>query len=127
MWPFRRSTPARAGSVELAELSLDSGDYSVFTVGQSRLTDSFEALGCTAGDEPRFAMALLVPVVDPAMQSIADVEIRVDDHIVGYLRPPALTRAISLLDDHQAESIIAPVMIVSTPAGPDVLVHSGLL
>jgi hypothetical protein len=127
VWPFRRTKPARAGSVELADLSLDSEDYSVFTVGQSRLAGSFAALGCADGDEPRFAMALLVPVVDPAMQSIADVEIRVDGHVVGYLRPPALTRAISVLDDHHADSIIVPVMIVSTPAGPDVLVHSGLL
>lgn len=124
---FRRREKPRTGSVALADVSMDEADYPVFTVGQSRLTESFAALGFSDGDPPRCALATLVPVVDPAMRSVADIEIRLDDHIVGYLRPPALTKAIALLDGHRAVSLTVPVMLLSTPAGPEARIHSALM
>lgn len=124
---FRRREKPRTGSVALADASIDEADYPVFTVGQSRLAESFAALGFSDGDAPRFALATLVPVFDPAMRSVADIEIRLDGHIVGYLRPPALTNAIALLDGHRAASLTAPVMLLSTPAGPEVRAHTALM
>jgi len=124
---FRRREKQRTGTVALADVSTEENDYPVFTVGQSRLTESFASLGFSDGDAPRFALATLVPVIDPAMRSVADIEIRLDGHIVGYLRPPALTTAIALLDENRAASLTAPVMLLSTPAGPEVRVHSTLM
>lgn len=124
---FRRREKQRTGTVALADVSMNEADYPVFTVGQSRLPDSFAALGFSDGDAPRFASATLVPVVDPAMRTVADIEIRLDDHIVGYLRPPALTKAIALLEENQAASLAVPLMMLSTPAGPEVRIHSVLM
>ena len=126
MWPFRRSKPSRIPSVLIADVSNDVSDYPVLTVGQSRLGDSFQELGFSNDDEPMFVLARLIPVVDPGMKTVADVEIRVDGHVVGYLRPPALDSAIALLDSRRAESLEVPVMIVATPAGPEVRVHESL-
>ena len=126
MWPFRRSKPPRIPSLLVADVSNDVSDYPVLTVGQSRLGDSFRELGFTNDDEPMFVLARLFPVVDPGMRAVADVEIRVDGHVVGYLRPPALDAAIALLDSHRAESLEVPAMIVATPAGPEVRVHASL-
>lgn len=126
MWPFRRRKAPRIESVRLAEVTTSEHDYPVLTVGQSRLSDSFTALGFEAGAEPRFTFANLVPIVDPGMKKVADLEIRVDDHVVGYLRPPALDVAIGLLDSHHAESLEVPVVLLSTPAGPETRVHACL-
>lgn len=98
-------------------------DYPVFTVGQSRLAESFVALGFETSAEPRFLMATLVPVVDPGLGKVADIEIRVDDAVVGYLRPPALDVAIARLELERAATLEAPVMLLSTPAGPEVRAH----
>ena len=124
MWPFRRQKHPTVASVRLAEVSTDPRDYPVFTVGQSRLTASFHCLHFTSEDPPRFTVASLVPITDPAMKKVADVEIRVVGHVVGYLRPPALDTAIAALGDHRAESLEVPVMLLSTPAGPEVRVHA---
>lgn len=126
MWPFRRRQVPRSGVVTLAQVTTFEDDYPVFTVGQSRLGDSFTALGFTTGDDPRFVMASFVPVIDPAMKLVADIEIRIDDHIVGYLRPPALNVAIALLDEHHAEALQIPVMMFMAPAGPEIRAHAVL-
>ena len=126
MWPFRRRPAPRVESVRLAEVTTSQSDYSVLTVGQSRLGDSFAALGFEAEAEPRFALATLVPIIDPGMKRVADLEIRVDGHVVGYLRPPALDMAIALLESNRAESLEVPVMLLSTPAGPETRVHACL-
>jgi hypothetical protein len=123
MWPFRRRTAPRVESVRLAEVATTESDYPVLTVGQSRLGESFAALGFGTESEPRFALATLVPVIDPGMKKVADLEIRVDGRVVGYLRPPALDVAIALLESHRAESLEVPVVLLSTPAGPEVRVH----
>lgn len=126
MWPFRRRTSALADSVRLGELSSVDDDYPVLTVGQSRLADSFTTLGFTEGDAPRFAWASVTPILDPGMGTIADVSIRVDDQVVGYLRPPALDAVVALADERRARSLEVPVMIVWTPAGPEVRAHGCL-
>ena len=126
MWPFPRRKPPRVGSVRLAEVTTTESDYPVLTVGQSRLGDSFAALGFEPGAAPCFALANLVPIIDPGMKKVADLEIRVDGHVVGYLRPPALDTAIALLDSHRAESLEVPVVLMSTPAGPEARVHACL-
>jgi len=123
MWPFRRRTAPRSECVRLAEVTTTESDYPVLTVGQSRLGGSFAALGFEPGAKPRFALGNLVPIIDPGMKKVADLEIRVDGHVVGYLRPPALDIAIALLDSHRAESLEAPVVLLSTPAGPETRVH----
>lgn len=126
MWPFRRTKAPRVDSVDLAEISFDPEDYPVLTVGQSRLGQSFLALDFDDASEARFTRASLRPIRDPGLKTIADVEIRVDEHVVGYLRPPALTSAIALLEEHRAASLGIPVMIFATPAGPEVRVHASL-
>lgn len=126
MWPFRRTKVPRVDSVDLAEVSFDPADYPVLTVGQSRLGQAFVALGFDDAGEPHFTQASLRPIRDPGLKTIADVEIRVDDHVVGYLRPPALTAAIAMLEAHRAESLAVPVIIFATPAGPEVRVHRAL-
>lgn len=126
MWPFRRRQQPLVPSVRLADVDEAEADYPILTVGQSRLTESFSALDFGAGAQTRFALATLVPVIDPGMKSIADIEIRVDGHVVGYLRPPALDVAIARLGHERAETLDVPVMLISTPAGPDVRVHSCL-
>ena len=126
MWPFRKRTAPRIESVRLAEVTTSESDYPVLTVGQSRLGDSFAALGFEAEAQPRFTLANLVPIIDPGMKKVADLEIRVDGHVVGYLRPPALDTAIALLDSHRAESLEVPVVLMSTPAGPEARVHACL-
>lgn len=123
MWSFRRRTTPRIESVRLAEVTSTESDYPVLTVGQSRLGSSFAALEFEPDAEPRFILANLVPIIDPGMKKVADLEIRVDGHVVGYLRPPALDVAIALVDSHRAESLEVPVVLLSTPAGPEVRVH----
>lgn len=124
MWPFRRRRQPAVPSVCLAEVTTDQLDYPVFTVGQSRLEASFQALHFTSEDPPRFTLANLVPIIDPSMKKVADVEIRIDGHVVGYLRPPALDTAIAALHEQRAETLEVPVMLLSTPAGPEVRVHA---
>lgn len=126
MWSFRRRTAPRVEAVRLAEVSTAESDYPVLTVGQSRLGDSFVALGFESGTNPRFTLGTLIPLIDPGMKKVADLEIRVDGHVVGYLRPPALDLAITLLDSHRAESLEVPVVLLSTPAGPETRVHACL-
>ena len=126
MWPFRRRDVPKVGTITLADVTTSEADYTVFSVGQSRLGASFTALGFANDDPPRFELASLVPVIDPAMKSIADIEIRIDGYVVGYLRPPALNSAIDLLETHRAESLRVPVVLLSTPAGAEVRVHSAL-
>ncbi len=46
---------------------------------------------------PTFLVSRAHPVIDPRMKAIADIALRVDGHVVGYLRPPALNEAIDLL------------------------------
>ncbi len=126
MWPFRSRRRPRLESVPIGELSTDPADYPILTVGQSRLVDSFTALDFTVEQPPRFLVSRAHPVIDPRMKAIADIELRVDNHVVGYLRPPALNEAIDLLSDRHAEALDIPVAIFSTPAGPEVRVHSAL-
>jgi hypothetical protein len=126
MWPFRRRKPPRVESVSLGYPSTNADDFTVLTVGQSRLGDSFTAIGFTADSEPRFTQASVVPLVDPRMGVVADVEVRVDGYVVGYLRPPSLNRAIEQMELQGAETLEIPVMIFFAPAGPEVRVHSAL-
>ena len=126
VWPFRRRRHPRLESVTIAELTTDPADYAILTVGQSRLADSFTALDFTGEQPPRFLVSRAHPVIDPRMKAIADIELRVDDHVVGYLRPPALNEAIDLLSDRHAEALDIPIAIFSTPAGPEVRVHAAL-
>lgn len=126
MWPFRRRKEPRLESVSIGTPSTDPDDYSVLTVGQSRLGDSFTALGFTNDDAPRFELATLAPHVDPGMKRVADVEVRVHGHVVGYLRPPALDTAIGLLTEHRAAALEVPAMIFVAPSGPEVRVHADL-
>lgn len=126
MWPFRRKPVPRVETVQLAELSHEPADFPILTVGQSRLGASFDALGFDADSDVRYEMATVVPIVDPGMGLIADLEIRVQGHVVGYLRPPALTTAVALLEQHRAGSLTLPAMLLTTPAGPEVRLHSSL-
>ena len=127
MWPFRRRATELIDSVRLGELSDDVHDYPVLTVGQSRLSDSFAALGFGEDDDPLFTWASVTPIMDPGMGVIADVHLRVDDRTIGYLRPPALDFVVALVSRHKAHSLEVPVMIVWTPAGPEVRAHTCLL
>jgi hypothetical protein len=126
MWPFRRKPAPRVETVQLGDPSTQPTDYPVLTVGQSRLGASFAALEFGDDSDARFEWATVVPIIDPGMGLIADLEIRVQGHVVGYLRPPALTTAVALLDEHHADSLTVPVMLLTTPAGPEVRVHSAL-
>lgn len=126
MWPFRRRSVALVDSVRLGELCEVDDDYPVLTVGQSRLAESFTALSFSGG-APRFTWASVTPIIDPGMGAIADVCLRVDDRVIGYLRPPALESAVALVHKHQARSLEVPVMIIWTPAGPEVRAHRCLL
>lgn len=126
MWPFRRKPAPRVETVQLGDPSTQPMDYPVLTVGQSRLGASFAALEFGDDSDARFELATVVPIIDPGMGLIADLEIRVQGHVVGYLRPPALTTAVALLDEHHADSLTVPVMLLTTPAGPEVRVHSAL-
>ena len=126
MWPFRRRRGPRLESVPIGELTTDPADYSILTVGQSRLADSFTALDFTGERSPCFVVSRAHPVIDPRMKAIADIELHVDGHVVGYLRPPALNEAIDLLSDRHAEALDIPIAIFSTPAGPEVRVHAEL-
>ena len=126
MWPFRRRKPPRVESVSLGAPSTNAGDFTVLTVGQSRLDDSFAAIGFTAESERRFTQASVVPLVDPRMGTVADVEVRVDGYVVGYLRPPSLNTAIEQMEQQGAATLEVPVMIFFAPAGPEVRVHSAL-
>lgn len=126
MWPFRRRRAPQIECVTLAEVCESPDDYPVFTVGQSRLTDSFAALEFSSDSPTRFLPGTIVPIIDPSMNKIADLEIRIEGHVVGYLRPPALDAAISSLATHSARTLQVPVMLLSTPAGPEVRVHACL-
>jgi len=127
MWPFRRRQTPRTESVRLAEVSSSESDYPILTVGQSRLNDSFAALAFDLGVEPHFALASLVPIIDRGMEKVADVEIRIGEQVVGYLRPPSLDVATALLDEHRAAALEVPAMVLSAPGGPEVRLHSCLL
>ena len=122
MWPFRRRTPP-SDVVRLGELSDNDNDYDVLTVGQSRLGESFQALGIQADTAARYGWATLRPVVDPRMNAIADITVIVDGHVVGYLRPPALDMAIALLSEHNTRTLEVPVRLAWGPAGPDAMVR----
>ena len=126
MWPFRRRSRIEVPCVRIAEVSSSTADYPVLTVGQSRLQESFKALGFHADSADRFTMASLVPAIDTGLRTIADIEIRVDELVVGYLRPPALDTAIALLESNHAATLEVPAMLVATPAGPDVRVHRSI-
>lgn len=130
MWPFRRKAAPRVETVQLADLTTEPADYPVLTVGQSRLGASFAALLFDDDATTRYEMAAIVPIVDPGMGLIADLEIRVEGHVVGYLRPPALTTAVALLEQHRADSLTVPVMLLTTRrpggSGPRPGDHSGL-
>ena len=123
MWPFRRRTEPRIDTVRLGEMSSNAVDYPVLTVGQSRLVESFAELNFTESTAPLFTWARLVPITDPHMKTTADVEITVSDLPVGYLRPPALNTVIALIDEHRAASLEVPIVMMWTPAGPEVRVH----
>ena len=126
MWPIRRRRRPRLESVPIGELTTDPADYSILTVGQSRLADSFTELDFIGEESPRFVVSRAHPVIDPRMKAIADIELHVDGHVVGYLRPPALNEAIDLLSHRHAEALDIPIAIFSTPAGPEVRVHAEL-
>jgi len=119
MWPFRRTKAPKLAVVRIGEPSSDVADYQVLTVGQSRLQDSFAALEFTSASPPYFTLSTLTPVVDPRMKTIADVTISIDEYVVGYLRPPALDRAIELLREHRAASLQVPAALVWGPTGPE--------
>lgn len=119
MWPFRRRKQPTTEIVRIGELSTDPRDYPVLTVGQSRLGDSFRALGFTSEDSPTFTWSTLAPIVDPRMKTVADVTICVDGHVVGYLRPPALDEVIDLLQRLRAASLEVPAALVWGPTGPE--------
>lgn len=120
MWPFRRRTPPRTDVVRLGNLPSDAGDFSVLTVGQSRLADSFTALGFEPHSDPIIDFAVLTPVVDPRLRLIADITISVGGQVVGYLRPPGLNRAAALMDEHHTETLEVPCRLFWSPAGPEV-------
>lgn len=119
MWPFRRRNPP-TDVVRLGELSDQDNDYDVLTVGQSRLGDSFDALGVQSESPTRYLWCTLTPIVDPRMKSIADITISMEGHIVGYLRPPALDTVISLLSEHNTRTLETPARLSWGPVGPEV-------
>ena len=123
MWPFTRRKAPRVETVRLGEMSSNAADYPVLTVGQSRLGDSFGELNFTESTAPSFTWARLVPIIDPRMKTTADVAITVSELPVGYLRPPALNAVIALIDMHRAASLEVPIVMMWTPAGPEVRVH----
>jgi hypothetical protein len=123
MWPFKRRSAPRVESVRVGEISSQIADYPVLTVGQSRLGESFRKLDFTKSSDPVFTWALIVPIADPHMGTTADLEIRANHLPVGYLRPPALHSALALLDEHHAASLEIPILLLWTPAGPEVRVH----
>lgn len=120
MWPFRRRTPPRADVARLGSLPRDPDGFPVLTVGQSRLTDSFTALGFGPESTPRTEFAVLTPIVDPQLTVIADITITIDGRVVGYLRPPDLNRAAALMDEHHAATLEVPCRLFWSPAGPEV-------
>ena len=124
---FQRRPSKRIESFRLGELSQRLEDYPILTVGQSRLTESFETLGFTGAEQPRYCWSHLEPMTDPGLKIVADVQIRVEGQVVGYLRPPALDLAISVMVEQRARRLEIPVVLLSTPAGPEVRAHSSLL
>lgn len=119
-WPLGRREAPRRPLVTLGEATADPRDYDVLTVGQSRLGESFAALGLTSQSGPLFVMARLAPIVDERMKVAADVTVVVDDHLVGYLRPPALDWAMAARDCHYADQLQVPAVLEWGPAGPEV-------
>ncbi len=119
-WPFRKRTPPRADRVRLGDLSTDAGDFPVLTVGQSRLSGSFTALGFMPDAQPVVCFAVLTPIVDPTLRLVADITVSVEQQIVGYLRPPDLRHASALMDEHHVATLEVPCRIFWSPAGPEV-------
>lgn len=119
-WPFARRDAPREPVIRLGDPSGDLRDYTVLTVGQSRLGDSFDALGLHARSEPMFAPARLAPIMDERMRIAADVTVMVDGHLVGYLRPPVLDAAMTARDRHRVDELEVPAALEWGPAGPEV-------
>jgi len=94
-------------------------DYSIPTVGQSRLAPSFSAINVTRDSQPTEYWAQLRPLNDPRMKAIADITVVVQDEIVGYLRPPALNRAAAEIIRRKAAALEVPVLVVWGSTGPE--------
>jgi len=119
-WPFRRHQAPHAPVITLGDPTADAGDYTILTVGQSRLGESFAALGLDETSPPIFAMARLAPIIDERMKVAADVTVMVDGHLVGYLRPPALDWAMAARNRQHADQLEVPAVLEWGPAGPEV-------
>jgi hypothetical protein len=119
-WPFGSRRPPRQPLIVLGELREDPGAYDVLTVGQSRLGESFSALGLTEESGPLFRWCRIEPIMDERMNVAADVTVMVDGQLVGYLRPPALYWAMAARDRHHADHLEVPAVLEWGPAGPEV-------
>lgn len=122
MWPFRRRRPEPAGTVSLAEATSDPTAFTVLTVSEHRFPDAYASLWDTATDDERRARmvlrtASLVPIRDPQF-GVADLEVRIDGRLAGYLRPPHLGRVARAIDAANAETAEAPAIVEWGPVGP---------
>lgn len=119
-WPFRSRPVPRTPVAVLGSASQSPEDYTVLTVGQSRLQESFVSLDMKPGVSPIFSLARLTPVMDEQLGIAADVTIEVDGQLVGYLRPPAVREVMAALDQHHADSLDVPAVLEWGPAGAEV-------
>jgi hypothetical protein len=125
MWKFRRKPrPAPTGVLRLGEPSAGPGDYSVYTVSESRFPDTFTAVWSGATDDEREAgvlrrWATLVPVHDPKY-GVADLAVEFDGQRACYLRPPHLGRLAARIEQENVEALEVPALVQRGPAGPTV-------
>lgn len=125
MWPFRRAQrPVPTGTLRLGEPSLDPGDYSVYTVSESRFPDAFASVWASATEEEQDCgvlrrWATLVPVHDPKY-GVADLAVEFDGQRACYLRPPHLGRIAARIESENVEALEVPALVERGPAGPTV-------
>lgn len=119
-WPFRSRSAPWQDVVEVGEPSTSEDDYTILTVGQSRLGDSFRRLGLGPESPQRRTPALLTPIIDERLGVAADVTVAIDGHIVGYLRPPTVREVMSTRETRRANVLQVPALLQWSPAGPEV-------
>ena len=122
MWPFRRRRPAPSGVARIAEPTGDPADYPVLVVSEHRFPEAYAALWAGADEAEQaeravFRTAMLVPVRDPQF-GVADLEVRIDGRLSGYLRPPHLGRVVAVIEEANAEAAEVPAHVEWGPVGP---------